>query len=268
MKIDTGKNEVALVCDKGNGYIRYIQNVQSIVGDKFVGTMKIINIPHIWKPEGLSILKNLHTAAISESTKIFILTFDASLTSGQLVQIVDNLQSPHGLCLSPQSSDKLLVADGNSVVEVDIIDKSVHIVKQGFHKAFDVAVSGTSNTVGVTDVYSDKLHMLTCERINNEFKTEKIIGISDGCLDGPSSKAQLAEPVGLCFDMETVIVCCFSGTSNGCIKLYTSLSFTCNFMTNIRQIYVPLVSSQKLSKITYNDKERRFMCNIKMVFID
>ncbi len=85
LKFEPGKNEVALVCDKGNGCIQYTQNVQSIAGDKFVGTVKIINTPHAWKPEGVSVLQNSHTAAISESTKILLLTIDASLTSGQLV---------------------------------------------------------------------------------------------------------------------------------------------------------------------------------------
>jgi hypothetical protein len=213
-----------LVCDKGNGCIRYIQNVQSITGDKFVGTVKIINTPHAWKPEGVSVLQNSHTAAISESTKILLLTIDASLTSGQLVQVVDNLQSPHGLCLSPRSSDALLVADGNAVLEINFVDKSITIAKQGFQKAFDVAVSG-NGLVGVTDITTHKLHILNCSA-SDEFQTKQIIGTMGGCLDGPVSNAQLAEPTGLCFDLDTPIISCFGGTSSGCIKLYTTV-FVC-----------------------------------------
>lgn len=237
LKIEPGKNEVALVCDKGNGCIRYIQNVQSITGDKFVGTVKIINTPHAWKPEGVSVLQNSHTAAISESTKILLLTIDASLTSGQLVQVVDNLQSPHGLCLSPRSSDALLVADGNVVLdhEINFVDKSITIAKQGFQKAFDVAVSG-NGLVGVTDVTTHKLHILNCSA-SDEFQTKQIIGTTGGCLDGPVSNAQLAEPTGLCFDLDTPIISCFGGTSSGCIKLYTTVSFACKFMSTIRHIY-------------------------------
>jgi hypothetical protein len=39
---------------------------------------------------------------------------DNTLTAGQLVQIIDNLESPHGLCLS-SAPDKILVADSHTV---------------------------------------------------------------------------------------------------------------------------------------------------------
>ena len=235
LKVETGKKEIAFLCDKGNGCIRFIQNVQSITGDKFVGTVKIMNTPDAWKPEGLTLLPNSNTTAISASTNVVLLTLNASLTSGQLTLIVDNLQSPCGLCPFPGSTNTLLVADGNSVVEVNLTDKSIRTAKRGFKKAFDVAVSA-NGSVGVTDVYSHKLHILG-RNANGEFENEKIIGSKGGCLDGPASKAQLAEPVGLCFDLDTAIISCFGGTSTGCIKLYTNVSCACNFMSNIRQIY-------------------------------
>ena len=93
-----------------------------------------------------------------------------------------------------------------------------------------------NGSVGVTDVYSHKLHILS-RNANGEFENEKMISSKRGCLDAFASKAQLAEPVGLCFDLDTAIISCFGGTSTGCIKLYTNVSCACNFMSNIRQIY-------------------------------
>ena len=167
-----GKKEIAFLCNKGNGCIRSIQNVQSITGDKFVGTVKIMNTPDAWKPEGLTLLPNSNTIAISESTNVVLLTLNASLTSGQLTLIVNNLQSPYGLCPFRGSTNTLLVADGNSVVEVNLTDKLIRTAKRAFKKAFDVAVSA-NGSVGVTDVYSHKLHILS-RNANGEFENEKI----------------------------------------------------------------------------------------------
>ena len=52
-----------------------------------------MNTPDAWKPEGLTLLPNSNTTAISESTNVVLLTLNASLTSGKLTLIVDNLQS-------------------------------------------------------------------------------------------------------------------------------------------------------------------------------
>ena len=64
-----------------------------------------------------------------------------------------------------------------------------------------------------------------------------MIGSTNGCLDGPASKALLSEPTGVCFDMDTAIISCFGGRSNGCIKFRTTVTFACEIMTSIRKIY-------------------------------
>lgn len=70
-----------------------------------------------------------------------------------------------------------------------------------------------------------------------ETVTDLVIGSGSGCLDGPSSQAQFSEPTGLCFERNTAIISCFGGPSHGCIKLYTDVSFACEFMSCVRQIY-------------------------------
>ena len=148
MKITIGKNERAYVCDKGNSSIRFITNVHSFQGDKFIGTVKIPNIPPTWKPEGLTVLPNSHTVAISESSKLFLLHLDDSFISGQLTQIIDSLQTPCGLCASPVTHDLLFIADGNSILEVNLESKNVKTVAQGFHKAFKFSFSSDNTILG------------------------------------------------------------------------------------------------------------------------
>lgn len=211
MKIVVGKNEQAYVCDKENSpCIRFISNVHSFHGDKFIGTVKIHGIPLSWKPEALTVMPNAHTIAISESSKIFLLSLDDSLISGQLRQVIDTLNVPCGLCVSPRTSDSILVADGNSVLEINLANKSVDTVAQNFRKAFDISVT-SDGTVAVTDVTSHKLHILSSKQTGEMLELQSIIGSTNGCLDGPASKAPLSEPTGLCFDLDTAIIYCFGG---------------------------------------------------------
>lgn len=236
MKTVVGKNEKAYVCDKGNSCIRFITNVHSFHAEKLVGTVRINGIPLSWKPEGVTVMPNSHTIAISETSKIFLLSLDDSLISGQLHLVIDSLDSPCGLCVSPRGNDSLLVANRNNVLEVNLANKNVMTVAENFRKAFDISAS-RNGTVAVTDVISHKLHILSSRETCAMFETQSIIGSTNGCLDGPASKALFSEPTGICFDLDTAVVCCFGGRSNGCIKLYTSVAFACEFMLNIRQIY-------------------------------
>jgi hypothetical protein len=236
MKIEPGKSEQAFVCDKGNSCIRFITNVHSFHGDKFIGTVKIHGIPLSWKPEALTVIPNSRTVAVTESTKIFLLSLDNSLTSGKMHQVIDTLNVPCGLCVSPTTPDSLLVADGNDVLEINLNTQSVAIVAQNFRKAFDISVD-SNGTVAVTDVISHKLHILSSKKAGQMLELQSTIGSINGCLDGPASKALLSEPTGVCFDMDTAIVCCFGGRSNGCIKLHTTVTFACEMMESIRKIY-------------------------------
>ena len=188
MKIEVGKNEQAYVCDKGNSCIRFITNVHSFNRDKFVGTVKIHGIPLSWKPEAVTVIPNSHTIAISESTKIFLLILDNSLTSGELHQVIDNLNAPCGLCVSPMTPNSLLVADGHKVLEVNMTNKTVATVAQNFYKAFDIAIA-SNKTVAVTAVTSHKLHFLSPEQ-SEMLESHSTIGSTNGCLDGPASKGQ------------------------------------------------------------------------------
>jgi hypothetical protein len=62
---------------------------------------------------------------------------DNTLTAGQLVQIIDNLESPHGLSLS-SAPDKIIVADSHTVKEIDINNKLVTVVAKGFGVFFGI----------------------------------------------------------------------------------------------------------------------------------
>ncbi|CAB4008959.1 Hypothetical predicted protein [Paramuricea clavata] len=161
---------------------------------------------------------------------------DNTLTAGQLVQIIDNLECPHGLCPS-SAPDKILVADSHTVKEIDINNKLVTVVAKGFKMAFDVAVS-SSGVIGVSDVQANKIVLM--KRTDNDiFQINTSVGSGEaGCSDDPASKAQLLEPTGLCFDFNTLLFCCFGGKNNGYVRVYTTLKFAyIVFMAKIRQIY-------------------------------
>ncbi|XP_031554525.1 uncharacterized protein LOC116291494 [Actinia tenebrosa] len=232
MIIKAGKCEVAFVSDKGNSTIRFIRGVETFNGNKFVGTLKLQQVPRNWKPEGLAVV-DTKSLAVTARKSVYIIALDDSLTSGQVISLITNLQSPHGLCV--MQNNTLLVADEHCVKQIDMEKKSVNIAAQGFKKAFDVAVSD-NGTMGVTDVHAHQITLF--KKTDSGFDKDKDIGTGTaGCLDGPATKAQLSEPTGLCFDCNTAIFCCFGGKQNGYIKLHTTVGFACQFMNKIRQIY-------------------------------
>lgn len=59
LMIQPGKNEIAFVCDKGNSCIRFIKDVHSFQGDKFVGMLKVQSTPANWKPEDLAVIRHI-----------------------------------------------------------------------------------------------------------------------------------------------------------------------------------------------------------------
>ena len=146
---------------------------------------------------------------------------------------MDNLESPCGLCPS-ETAETFLIADGKTIKEFDFQQRSAKVVAEGFKQAFDVALSACGD-LGVTKAH--KVFVMKKEE-NGRYRLQNTIGIgTTGCSDGPSSKAELPEPTGLCFDFNSAIICCFGGFKNGYIKLYSSVDFFCKFMAAIRQIY-------------------------------
>ena len=160
---------------------------------------------------------------------------ETTFNAGQLVKVIDDLQSPRGLCLS-HTEGTVFVADGHTIKQIELESKSVGVIDHGFKQAFDVALSPNGD-LGVTDVQAHKIFILQRE-LNDTYKVKRTIGTgSIGCSDGPAAKAQLSEPTGLCFDFGTAIFCCFGGSKNGYIKICTAVNFACNFMAKLREIY-------------------------------
>ena len=228
------KKEVAFVCDKGNSSIRFINGVHSFLSEKFVGTPQIHPIPANWKPGGIAVIGQSQLA-ISDKNSIYLVCLNAALTAGELVSVIDHLQSPHGLCLS-NDEDVLFVADGHTVKEINLQTKYVNVIARGFKQAFDVSLS-KDGKLGIMDVQAHKAFILE-KTEKGDFEVQRTIGTgTPGICDGPSSDAQLFEPTGLCFDFDSAIICCFGGNTNGCIKLHSEVDFACMFMSKIRQIY-------------------------------
>ena len=88
--IQPGKNEIAFVCDKGNSCIRFIKDVHSFRGDKFVGMLKVQSTPANWIPEGLAVISK-DTLAVTEGSTVNLVRMNTSYNAGQLVKVVDNL---------------------------------------------------------------------------------------------------------------------------------------------------------------------------------
>ncbi len=237
--LTTQKREVCFVADTGNQEIRYIDGVKSITGPKIVGFVDIRGKPRHWRPEGIARV-NDQTLVLSDSTNLFLLKLDKSLHCGQLISIVTNLESPKGLCCIPGSCDSVFVADGHVVKEINLVSKDVRIAFDGFQSAFDVKVSADGQ-VGSTDVNSRKLTVYVQDPEKTMWFRSDFIGSGvASCSDGESTNAELNEPTGLSYDMNSMIICCFGGKSHGCIKMYTNLDFAVNFMSNIRNIYVAI----------------------------
>ena len=192
LQVGQGKNEIAFVCDKGNSCIRFIKGVHSFNSNKLVGKLKLNQVLGNWKPEAVITLGE-NQLAVTEGTCVNMILMDKTYTSGQLVQIVANLQSPHGLCLSVRPH-KILVADSHSVKEIDIDSKEVTVAAEGFNMAFDVAVS-SSGVLAVSDLQDNCIHLLKHTEPSATFQKDIVIGNKKaGCYDGPTSEAQLAEP--------------------------------------------------------------------------
>ncbi|CAB4041743.1 Hypothetical predicted protein, partial [Paramuricea clavata] len=207
------KNEMAFVCNKGHSCIRTIKGVHSFQAVKFVGTLKTHPLPVNWKPEGLTVVSK-NTLEISKGNTIHLVCMDCTFTGGQLVSVLDNLESPRALFISDTGTpETLLVADGKTIKAINLNTKTVEVAARGFKQAFDKEADG-------------------------KYKVQSTIGTGNaGCSDGPASKAQLSEPTGLSFDFDSVIFWCFGGSKNGYIKLYSAVDFACRFMDAIRQIY-------------------------------
>jgi hypothetical protein len=157
------KKEVCFVADRGNQVIRYIDGVQSIHGQKVVGTLKMHGIPKIWRPEGITVVDS-NALAITEGASLFLLKLDESLICGQLISVINNLQCPKGLCCNPGKDDAVLVAYGNLVKEVNLESKNISIIAQGFQQASDVAAS-VNGQIRATDVNSHTLTILSWDSL-------------------------------------------------------------------------------------------------------
>lgn len=83
---------------------------------------------------------------------------DDTFTAGQIVKVVDHLQSPNGLCFS-STPETVFVADGHIIKQVNFETNTITVAAQGFKQAFDVALSSNGN-LGVTDVQAHKISIL------------------------------------------------------------------------------------------------------------
>ncbi|XP_020903279.1 uncharacterized protein LOC110241732 [Exaiptasia diaphana] len=137
MQIKPEKCEVAFISDKGNSTIRFIRGVETFHYSKFVEALKLQHVPRHWKPEGLAVVST-KLIAVTAGTSVYMISLDNSLTSGQVIEFIADLQSPHGLCF--MHNNTLLVADEHCVKQIDLDSKSISIPVQGFRKAFDVSV--------------------------------------------------------------------------------------------------------------------------------
>lgn len=230
------KKEICFVADQGNNVIRFIDGVKSINCPKLVGTLKIHPVPEKWRPEGLAVINDT-TLAITSCTILGLVRLDKSLLNGQLIKIVSNLRSPRGLCLHPRKPNSIIVADENVVKEINTISKETAVVAQGFHTAFDISVTANGQ-IGITDVGSHKVNLLEWTDDEGIWVKSTVIGSGKaGCRDGNATTAELHEPTGITFDMNSALICCIGGRNHGCIKLYSQLGFAAEFMSNIRGIY-------------------------------
>lgn len=152
--------------------------------------LKVQILPVNWKPERLAVVAK-DTIAVREGTTLNLVCMESTFNAGKLVKVVGNLQSPHGPCLF-RTEGTVFVADGHSIKQIDLEEKSIRVAHHGFKQAFDVALS-TNCSLGVTDVQGHKIIIL--EQVQNDnYRIKSTIGTGNfGCSDAPAAKAQLSE---------------------------------------------------------------------------
>jgi hypothetical protein len=128
-----------------------------------------------------------------------------------------------------------MMADGNVVKEIYTSSKEKSVVAQQFQTAFDISIAGNGQ-IGITDVGSHKIHLLEWEDESAWVTSTVIGGGNAGCRDGNATTAELHEPTGITFKMNSALICCIGGRDHGCIKLYSQLGFATEFMSSIRNI--------------------------------
>ena len=75
------------------------------------------------------------------------------------------------------------------------------------------------------------------QRQNEWVKTKDVGSGTARPRDGKACNAELHEPTGVTFDLNSATICCIGGKNHGCIKLYSGLAFATEFMAAIRNIY-------------------------------
>ena len=126
--------------------------------------------------------------AITEGTTLNLVCMESTFNAGQLVKVVDNLQSPHGLCLSG-TDGTVFVADGQNVKQIDLEAKSIRVTCHGFTQAFDVALV-TNGNLGVTNVQGHKISILE-QGQNNTYTVKSNLRTGNfSCADGLAAKAK------------------------------------------------------------------------------
>lgn len=121
--------------------------------------------------------------------------------------------------------------------ESNITSKETAIIARDFQTAFNVS-SAANKQIGITDVSSNKVTMLQWNDDLKEWAKTKVVGSGTaGPRDGKASNADLHEPTGVIFDLNSAIICCIGGKSHGCIKLYSEIAFATEFIVAIRNIY-------------------------------
>ena len=83
------------------------------------------------------------------------------------------MQSPHGLCLS-KTEGTVFVADGHTIKQIELENKYVAVIANGFKQAFDVALSSNGD-LGVTDVQAHKIIFLQQDQ-NGTYKVKLAVG--------------------------------------------------------------------------------------------
>ena len=124
------KMKLHLLVTKEIPLFALLRGVHSFQTDKFVSTLKLQPVPTNWKLEGLAVV-GTDTIAVTEGTTRYLVRMESTFNAGKLIEVVDNLQSPCGLCL-PKTEGTVCVVDGHTIKQIELESKSVGVIANGF----------------------------------------------------------------------------------------------------------------------------------------
>ena len=239
--------ETCMVCDTGNGVLRYVDNCHTIQAKQSVGTLQIENLPAKFKPYAIALVNesssSLVLAVSDEAAKaVYLIKFGVATFTGHLTNTIQGFSvSPSGLAVLSKKPARLLIADHSEIKVLNVRTGSLETVISGKKPLAGMDVS-KHGKLAVASPLENKVLVFDVSNVSPEGEDEEgedqVWGSGKrGNEDGTYMDASFDEPTGVAFDGETAMVACFGGEHGGCVKIVTGVTFAIEYIRHVRHLY-------------------------------